>query len=136
MTTILNTAVRPDLASVKPMYYPVVEQRRFGSVAAMCKRMGFSAELVNQHVQRAVLERSAMVVVDQLSLGDPSDRMLMVLVMQAGGGVVLCAGLFNELNEEPAPVEALLREFAADPDFKGKLLAIGECRSNTGRLPS
>lgn len=136
MSGILNTAVRPDLASVKPMYYPVVEQRRFGSVAAMCKRMGFSVELVNHHVERARLECSALVVIDQLTLGPPEDRMAAVLVMQAGGGVVLCAGLFGELEEEPGPAEALLKEFAAKPDFKDKLLAIGEYRANPQRAAS
>lgn len=129
-STVFNVPLRADLANVQPIFYPIIEQRRFGSIKAMCTRMGWPLALVGEFVKRAQIERSGPVVVDRLVLGDPDKKMLAVLVLQPGGAVILCAGLFNETTEDHAEAKALLDDFAASPEFKGKFLAIGEFRPN------
>jgi hypothetical protein len=131
MSAAVYTApVRPDLADVAPIYYPIIEQHRFGSVAAMVRRMGWPAELVGEYMQRAQVERSGCVVIDRLILGDPEFKMCAVLVMQPGGAVVLCAGLIGAASEDQAAVRELAAEFAAAAGFAGKLIAVGEFRPN------
>ena len=126
----LNQPVRADLAATQPMYYPIVEQARYGSIKAMCNRHGWPLELVAQYVQRAALELSSIVVIDKLVLDPPELKMAAVLVMNPGGSVVLCCGLFDEMSEDRAHVASVLEAFNADPAFKGRLLAVGEFRPN------
>jgi hypothetical protein len=132
----LNQAVRADLAATQPMYYPIVEQARYGGIKAMCNRHGWPLEQVAQFVQRAALEMSSVVVIDRLVMGPPELKMAAVLVMNPGGSVVLCCGLFDQVSEDRVHVESVLEAFNADPDFKGKLLAIGEFRPNQKRAAS
>jgi hypothetical protein len=133
MSSFINTPVRADLVGVQPMYYPIVERGRFSSIKAMCNRHGWPLEEVNQYVMRACLERSAMVVMDRMFLGDPEEKMVAVLLLQTNGAVVLCCGLFNEVSQEKERVQKILQQFEADRAFKGKLLGIGEFRPNPAR---
>ena len=129
MSAAANPA-RPDLVGVVPMYYPIVEHRRFGSVKAMCKRMGFPSNVIADYVQRALVERSDYLVVDCLTLGDPEHKLCAVLVMQPGGAVILCAGLFGAATEDKKQAHALAAEFSESTEFAGKLVAVGEFRAN------
>lgn len=122
--------VRADLADVTPLYYPIVEHKRFGSIKAMCMRMGWAMDLVRGYVDRALVERSEFVVIDRLVLGDPKLKVCAILVMQAGGAVILCAGLFAEASEDAEAVRALADQFAASPEFSGKFIGVGEFRGN------
>lgn len=140
---IYTMPVRADLVAVAPMYYPIVVQQRFGSVEAMCRRRGLPRDLVDQAVAAATVEGSVshgqavgLVVVEDLALGDPEDNIRAVFLMHPGGSVDLCAGLFSETSEDYAEVLARLDELAADPEFKGCLMAVGEFRSNPRRAAS
>ena len=125
-----RTPIRADLANVAPMFYPIVEHKRFGSLKAMCTRMGWPLEKIGQFVRLEQINRSDYVVIDSLMLGDPGKKMCAVLMMQPGDAVILCCGLFAEASEDLAEVEALTKEFAEHAEFRGKLVAIGEFRPN------
>lgn len=126
----MSAPVRADLAAVQPLYYPIVEQSKFGSIKAMCTRLGLPEDEVQGCVARAMLEQSDMVVCDRLVLGNPEAKTCAVLVLNPGGSVMLCAGLFAELTPDAAAAKALAEEFAAHPDFKGRFVAVGEFRPN------
>lgn len=134
---IYTAPVRADLSAVPRMYYPVVEQRRFGSVAAMCKHYGWPRDLVDQAVEIATVEGSVangqgfvLVGVDALAFGDPEDNIRAALWMQPGGAVVLCAGMFCLISEDRAAVCAMVEKFAADPALKGRFMSVVEFPAN------
>lgn len=122
--------LRPDLVHVEPFYYPIVEQHRFGSLDAMCRRMGWPRELVDSYVQRAQLECSETVVIDRLVLGEPDNKVCALLIMRPGGSVILCAALFGATSQDRDEVDAICKEFGESPEFAKKLVFIGEFRPN------
>ena len=68
-------------------------------------------------------------------LGDPALKVCALLALQPGGAVILCAALFGEVSEDRQYVENVLAEFEALPEFRGKLLAVGEFRPNPKGAP-
>ena len=122
------TPIRPDLAAVQPFYYPLVEHAKFGSVRAMCKRLKVSEAEIQRFVDLAAINQSDMVVCDQLVLGDPEHKCCAVLLLQPGGAVTLCVGMFGDASQDRAQVEAFVAELMAHPEFKGRHVAIGEFR--------
>lgn len=132
--TFSPSPVRPDLAEVEPLYYPIVERRRFASIKAMCRSVGLPIDVAMEYVRRAMVECSDFVVMDDLVMGNPDDKVCAVVMMRPGG-VVLCCGLFAEATPNREQVESLVREFATAPEFKGKLCGVGEFRPNPRGLP-
>jgi hypothetical protein len=143
----MSAPVRVDLAAVRPLYYPIVEHSRFGSIKAMCRRFGLAEAEVQGYVDRARLEQFDIVVLDRLVLrkaesvdcavpvnvalvGEANPVTCAVLVLKPGGAVMLCAGLFAELTQDEADAQALAAAFAEHPDFKGRFIAVGEFRPN------
>ncbi len=122
--------VRADLVNVTPVYYAIVESRKFGSVKAMCKQMSWRQDVVQPYCDNAALNCSDVVVIDCLRLGDPATNSCAVLCMKLGGAVVLCAGMFGEASDDRAVVARLAAEFAASQAFSGKFIGIGEFRPN------
>lgn len=120
--------VRPDLAAVQPMYYPLIEQSRFGSVAAMCERHGWPLDVVQSHCEAARINRSDLAVLEHVALGDPDDGMRAVLVLQSDGAVILCAGLLGQMTADRDEANAIALQFGALPEFQGRLVAVGEFR--------
>ena len=132
--TVLTVPVRADLATVAPTYYPIAEQRRFGSIKAMCTRMRWPIAVVREYCVSAQIQRSGCVVIDELVLGEPEAQMRAVLVMQPGGAVILCVGMFAASSSDLASVQAVLADIAALPESKGLLLAVGEFRRNPAQV--
>ena len=132
--TFFTSPLRPDLAGVAPLYYPIVEHKRFASIKALCKRLNLPIEDAMEYVRRAMVECSDFVVMDRLVLGNPDDKVCAVVIVRPGG-VVLCCGLFAEATPDRRQVESLAADFAAAPEFKGKFIGIGEFRPNPRGLP-
>lgn len=122
--------VRPDLVGVQPLYYVVIESRRFGSLEAMCRRMGLPRERVGSYVQRAQLERSEYVVIPELRMGEPGREICGLLILRPGGGVILCGALMDEASENLDEVQALAEAFKAEPKLAGRLVSVGSFRPN------
>lgn len=122
--------VRPDLVGVQPQYYVVIEDRRFGSLAAMCQRMGWPRDMVDSYVQRAQLECSETVLIPELTRGEPGREMCALLILRPGGSVILCAALMDEASEDRDEVEAMAQAFKAERELAGRLVFVGSFRPN------
>lgn len=122
------TPIRPDLVAVAPLYYPLVEHKRFGSIRALCVSLKVPESDMDSYVEAAAINRSDLVVCDRLVLGDPEHKACAVLQLQPGGAVALHVGMFGEASTDRAEVEAFIAELAKDPEFKGRRMAIGEFR--------
>ncbi|MFM2120812.1 MAG: hypothetical protein RL722_2280 [Pseudomonadota bacterium] len=125
-----SNPIRVDLASVTPMYYPIVEQARFGSVKAMCRALRIDSVDVQTYIDIARVNCSDVVPIPTLFLGNPDDKRCAVLVLRSNGSLVLFVGLFAEASESLAEVDGLCREMAAEPLFCGREIRVAEFRGN------
>lgn len=124
---------QPAMPSGSVHYYVIVERKRFGSVAAMCRFVKVQPDDVASYFDNARLHRSDAVVIDTLALGNPDDNIRAVVIHRPGGAVILCGGLFAEMNEDLSVVETLAKQFSEHPDNVGKFVGIGEFRASAGR---
>ena len=112
------------------LYYPLVEQGVYPSVADACVAIGRPAGALDGYVTDAAVEASKMVVCDRIALGNPALKVRAVLSLGDGGEVSLWAGFFGELSECRADAVAFL-EMRGRAGWTGRQ-AVGEWRQ---RLP-
>lgn len=124
----MNAAIRPDLADVPPLYYPILEQVRFASVGAMCAALGVPARQIEPYVALACINGSDVAVIDTLVFGDPAADVRAVVVPLGDGAVMLCYGLFALVTEDRSAVQAAVDQYTARPECGGKFAAVGEFR--------
>jgi hypothetical protein len=128
------TPIRPDLATVAPLFYPIVEQQRFESMAAACSFLGLTDP--RAQIARATIEGSSFLVLEQFALGDPKDDVRAVLVSEKDGTVKLCCGLFGQLTPDPDEAMAVGEQLAnALPNGDRLFVAVAEFRVNPRSAP-
>lgn len=121
----------PAIPSQFVRYYVVIENRRFGSVEAMCRFLKVRPADVAPYFDNARFHGSEMVVIDSLSLGEPDRQIRAVVIQQPGGAVILCGGLFGDMHEDRAAADAMAEEFLEHPDYADRFVCIGEFRAAT-----
>ena len=110
----------------RPLYYPLVEQGVYPSVAAACAAIGRPAGALDGYVANAAVEASGMVVCDRIALGNPALKVRAVLSFGEDGEVSLWAGFFGKLSESRADAVAFL-EMRGRAGWTGRQ-AVGEWR--------
>jgi hypothetical protein len=109
-----RAAVRPDLVGATPLFYPIVEQKTFGNLDALCRHVGVPRTVLDVYIERAEIERSDVVICDQVRLGDRDNNVCMALLRLPGGSVRLCAAFLGELGPDPDAASAFAVELLAE----------------------
>lgn len=115
----MSATLRPDLASVLPLYCAAVEQVRFANLSALCRRLQVPAAELQSALDLARIHGSSHAVCDRLVLGKPEDRFIALLYPQPGGAVVLCLGLLASLSPDEETARAEIAMLSEMPLFKG-----------------
>jgi predicted DNA-binding transcriptional regulator AlpA len=80
----------------RPLYYPMMEQGAYPSVAAACTAVGWPADALDAYVASASIERSALVVTD-IAIEHPGELLRVVLSFGDSSEVSLWVGFFGEM---------------------------------------
>ena len=117
----MSAPVRPDLASVQPLFYAAIEEARF-TVNALCRRLQVPAQELQTALDLARVNGSTHAVLDRL-----------VLFPQPGGAVLLAVVMHVSLSlgEATAYAETMRRlQAALNPQFDGRCVIVFESRPN------
>ncbi len=130
----MNEIIRPDLLMAKVFYYPIIEESRYKNLEEMYLANEWTPDMFAVHIAQAAVEQSLIVVCDSMTKGDPAHRIHPVLMFDSEGGVMLCMGLFSEISETREYVDAAIKYYSEMPEYKGKVVGIGEFRANKKTL--
>ncbi len=130
----MSATLRPDLATVQPLYYVAVEQDRFLNVAALCRRLRVPWADIKKAVDLAHINCSTHVVLDRLVLGQPEDKRCAVLFLEPGGAVLLCTGVFGHMTSDEAEIRAAAALLSKHPEYRAKAVFVFEFRPNVKRV--
>lgn len=80
------------------LYYPLVEQARYQSLAQLSDETGIALTALQQAQVNATIEGSDFAVCESVALGDPPENARAVLQAHSDASVTQWVGLFGETS--------------------------------------